>query len=62
MKFRLVKNNDFKKIQKLFFLVFKRKISLNFYRWRYFNSQSRSYINRNRKIVFHVSFVEKKIK
>ena len=61
MKFRLVKNNDLKKIQKLFVSVFKRKISLNFYKWRYFNSQSRSYINRNNKIVFHVSFVEKKL-
>ena len=61
MKFRLVKNNDLKKIQKLFFSVFKKKISLNFYRWRYSNSQSRSYINRNNKIIFNVGFIEKKL-
>lgn len=61
MKFRLVRRQDLKKIQKLFFLTFKKKISFSFYKWRYFNPQSRSYVNKDNKIIFHVGFVEKKL-
>ena len=61
MKFKLVTQKDLSKIQNLFFKTFKKKMSKKFYKWRYFNLNSKSFINSKNKIIFHIGFVEKKI-
>lgn len=61
MRFRLVKKKDLKNIQKLFYSVFKRKISEKFYNWRYLSNRSKTFINIGNKTIFHVGFIEKKL-
>lgn len=61
MKFKFVTEEDLDKIQNLFVKTFKKKISKKFYKWRYFNLNSKSFINSNDKVIFHIGFVEKKI-
>ena len=61
MKFKLVKKKDLSKIQNFFFKIFKKKISKKFYEWRYFNLNSKSFINSNDQVIFHIGFIEKKI-
>ena len=61
MKFKFVTKKDLSKIQSLFFKTFKKKISKKFYIWRYFDLNSKSFINSNNKIIFHIGFIEKKI-
>ena len=61
MKFKFVTEEDLDKIQNLFVKTFKKKISKKFYKWRYFNLNSKSFINSNDKVIFHIGFVEKKL-
>ena len=61
MKFKIVKKENLKKIQILFKKIFDRNISIEFYKWRYFDKKSISFINSENKIIFHTGFVEKKI-
>ena len=37
--FRKLKISDYKKFKKLFYLCFKKEISYNFFKWRYFSDK-----------------------
>lgn len=39
LEFRKLKKTDFKEFSKLFYLCFKKRISLHFFKWRYFNDK-----------------------
>ena len=59
LNFRRVQSSDLKEIIKLFEVVFKKKISKKFYKWRYFNKSYTSFIAlKNKKIIAHIGFIQ----
>ena len=60
--FRQVIKDDVESILKLFKITFKKKISKNFYNWRYYNKSYSSFVCiYKKKIVGHIGFVKYKL-